>query len=88
LVAEEENSNLRYVFVLFFLGLLLTLVGITVLIFAVVFSGGSISFGGVIIIGPLPIIIGGGPEVTLLVALAIILTIFSIILFSIIGRRR
>jgi uncharacterized membrane protein len=87
MVAEEKNSNLRYVFVLFFLGFLLTLVGITVLIFAVVFSGGSISFGGVIIIGPLPIITGGGPEAALMVTLAIILTILSIILFLIIGRK-
>jgi|Deesub1362A_J573_1020465.scaffolds.fasta_scaffold52870_2 uncharacterized membrane protein len=87
MVVEEKNSNLRYVFALFFLGFLLILVGITVLIFAVVFSGGPISFGGVIIIGPLPIIIGWGPEAALLVTLAIILTIFSIVLFLIIGRK-
>lgn len=88
MVAEEENSNPQYMFILFFLGFLLILVGITVLILAIVFSGGSISFGGVIIIGPFPIIVGGGPEATLMVIFAIILAILSIIAFLIMGRRK
>ena len=68
------------------LGIALVLVGIAVLVVASLFLGGG-SVGGVILIGPIPIVLGAGPDAGLLIAISIILTLISIILFLIMNRR-
>ena len=68
------------------LGITLVFVGIAVLVVASLFLGGG-SVGGVILIGPIPIVLGAGPDAGLLIAISIILTLISIILFLIMNRR-
>lgn len=70
-----------------FLGLALVFVGITVLVIASVVLGGSGSVGGVILIGPIPIVFGAGPDAEWLIAISIILTIVSVVLFLITNRK-
>jgi uncharacterized membrane protein len=48
---------------------------------------GNGSGGAVILIGPIPIILGGGPYSFELVELAVVLTIVAVILFLIVRRR-
>jgi uncharacterized membrane protein len=69
------------------LGIILVFVGIGVLVAASVVWGGSGSFGGIILIGPIPIIFGSGPDVSWLIAISLILTIVSLALFLIMNRR-
>lgn len=70
------------------LGISLIFVGIAVIIVASVFaSGGSSSVGGVIFIGPFPIVFGTGPDAAWLIALGVVLAIISIILFLVMNRR-
>jgi len=45
-----------------------------------VFSGAS-NFGAVVFIGPIPIILGTGPQFLLAIVLAVALTILGVILF-------
>jgi len=79
-------SNRFFLFLI--LGFVLVFVGIIViLVAAVLYGGGSASFGGVIFIGPFPIVIGAGPEVTLMVLFGIILAILSVIMFLVMSRR-
>jgi uncharacterized membrane protein len=69
-----------------FLGIILVFVGIAVLVVASVVFGGS-SVGGVILIGPIPIVFGAGPNAAWLIAVSIILTVVSVVLFLIMNRR-
>jgi uncharacterized membrane protein len=69
------------------LGITLVFVGIAVLVVASVVLGGSGSVGGVILIGPIPIVFGAGPDAGWLIAISIILTAVSVILFLVMNRR-
>ena len=50
-------------------------------------SGDSASFGGVIFIGPFPIVFGAGPDAVWLVAIAITIAVVSIVVFLTMRRR-
>jgi uncharacterized membrane protein len=70
------------------LGFVLVFVGIiVVLVAAVLYGGGSANFGGIIFIGPFPIVIGAGPDATLMVLFGIILAVLSVIMFIVMSRR-
>lgn len=69
------------------LGITMVFAGIAVLVVASLVFGGSGSVGGVILIGPIPIVFGAGSEAGLLIAVSIILTVVSIIFFVITNRR-
>jgi uncharacterized membrane protein len=68
------------------LGIALVFIGVAVLVLASVFLGGG-SVGGVVLIGPIPIVFGAGPEAGWLIAASIIITIISIILFLVLNKR-
>ena len=69
------------------LGITLVFVGIAVLVIASLVLGGSGSVGGIILIGPIPIIFGAGPDAGWLIAISIILTVLSVVLFLVLNRR-
>jgi uncharacterized membrane protein len=78
----------RRFFLFLILGFVLVFAGIIIVLVAAVFSGsGSASFGGVIFIGPFPIVIGAGPEASLMVLFGIILAVLSVIVFLVLRRR-
>jgi uncharacterized membrane protein len=70
-----------------FLGIALVFVGIAVLVIASVVLGGSGSVGGVILIGPIPIVFGAGPDAGWLIVISVIITIVSVVLFLVMNRR-
>ncbi len=72
---------------LLFLGITLVFVGIFVIVVASVAFEGSGSVGGVILIGPIPIVFGAGPDPGLLVAVGIVITIISVVLFLVFNKR-
>ena len=75
-------------FLLLVLGFVLLVIGITVLLVASwSYGGGSASVGVVIFIGPFPIVIGAGPEVTWVVMFSTILAVLSVLLFIVINRK-
>jgi uncharacterized membrane protein len=69
------------------LGIALVFVGVAVLVFASLVLGGQGSVGGVILIGPIPIVFGAGPDAGWLIAISVILTAVSVILFLVLNRR-
>ena len=69
------------------LGIALVFVGIAVLVVATLVLGGSGSVGGIILIGPIPIVFGSGPDAGWLIAISVILTVASIALFLIMNKR-
>ena len=74
-------------FGLLLLGIALVFAGIAVIVVATVVLGGSGSVGGVILIGPIPIVFGAGPEAGWLIAVGIAFTIISVALFLVLNRR-
>lgn len=75
-------------FSLVVLGISLVFVGVAVIIVASVFAGGgSGSVGGVIFIGPFPIVFGAGPDAAWLIALGVVFAIISVVLFLVMNRR-
>ncbi|MEM3578316.1 MAG: DUF131 domain-containing protein [Candidatus Bathyarchaeia archaeon] len=89
---KEEKSEETFAFqrfmLLFIIGFVMIFVGVIILmVAAAVYGGGTASFGGIIFIGPIPIVFGAGPEAMLMVMVAIILAVLSIIMFFIFRRK-
>ncbi|MCW4001173.1 MAG: DUF131 domain-containing protein [Candidatus Bathyarchaeota archaeon] len=72
---------------LLFLGLSLVFVGVAVIVVTSIAMGGLGSFGGVVMIGPIPIVFGSGPDAAWLIGLSVTLTIISLVLFYVFSRR-
>jgi uncharacterized membrane protein len=85
---EEGITVYSRLFLFLVLGFVLVFVGIIViLVAAVLYGGGSASVGAVIFIGPFPIVIGAGPDVTLIVLFSIILVVLSVVVFLVMNRK-
>jgi uncharacterized membrane protein len=86
--AEEGITVSSRLFLFLILGFALVVVGIIVILIAtVLYGGGSASAGAVIFIGPFPIVIGAGPDVTWIVLFSIILVVLSVVVFLVMNRK-
>lgn len=87
----EENGEAVNVskepLILLFVGLSVLIAGIAVITVASTLEGGSSSFGGVIFIGPFPIVFGAGPDAAWLVTLSIIIAVLMFVLFFVLRRK-
>jgi uncharacterized membrane protein len=79
----EVSSRL---WILVLAGISLVFVGIVVIVVASLVLGGSGSVGGVIFIGPIPIVFGAGPDAIWLIAISIVILVISIVLFLVLNR--
>lgn len=87
---EDKNGGIRIsgrLFGLLLLGIALVFVGIVVLVVVSVVLGGSGSVGGVILIGPIPIVFGVGPNSTWLIIISVMMAVLSIALYVLLSRR-
>jgi uncharacterized membrane protein len=82
-----EASAFKKFIILFIVGLVMIFVGVIILMLtATLYGEGAASFGGIIFIGPVPIVFGAGPEALLMVIIAVILAVLSIIIFFVFRR--
>jgi uncharacterized membrane protein len=87
--AEDEGIGLSGRLLGFLLlGIALVFVGFAVIVVVSVVLSGSGSAGGIILVGPIPIIFGAEPDASWLIVISIILTAVSIILFLILNKRQ
>jgi len=88
---EEESEAPRifqsFLSKLFLLSFLLIFIGVIFIVISVVLLGTPASAGVVLVLGPIPIILGTGPYATLALVLAVILTILSIVMFFVFQKR-
>lgn len=85
---DEDVGLADRFFLLLIVGVIIVFVGVAVvLIAAVLYSGGSVSAGVIIFIGPFPIVIGAGPDATWIVLVSVILAVLSVIVFLVMNRR-
>lgn len=83
----EQTGRFEGFLILFFIGFFIIFAGVLFLVAAALFSGETANIGGVIFIGPIPIVFGAGPEAHWLVLFAIILAVLSIIMFFILRKK-
>jgi uncharacterized membrane protein len=80
--SEEESIDVSSkLFRLLILGIALVLVGTAVLIVVFFVSGSSTSVGGVVFIGPIPIVFGSSPNASWLITIGVILAVLSVVLY-------
>ena len=87
---EDEDKGISVssrLFGFLLLGIALVFIGIIILVVATLVFGGSASVGGIILIGPIPIVFGVGPDASWLIVISIILVVLSIVLFLVMNRR-
>jgi uncharacterized protein (TIGR00304 family) len=65
-------------------GIILMLVGFVLVLIGAVLSASNAAFGGLIMIGPIPIAFGSSPEITVV---AMVIGLLLILMFFILGRR-
>jgi uncharacterized membrane protein len=68
-------------------GFAIIFVGVVLIVIAALLNSNSGSVGGVIFIGPFPIVFGIGPDAIWLIAISIIIAIMMLVLFYIWRRR-
>ena len=85
---DEGVAVSSRLFLLLISGFLLVFVGIAVIVVAsALYSGGSVSGGVVIFIGPFSIVVGAGPDVSLIILVSVILAVLSVVVFLVMNRR-
>ena len=86
--SEEGMPVHSRFFLLLLAGFVLVVVGVVVVLVAMVLTGsGSVSGGAVIFIGPFPIVVGAGPDVSLIILVSVILAVLSVVVFLVMNRR-
>lgn len=83
---NDESSVFQRFLMFFVIGFFIICVGVIILMVAVVLSNGSTGFGVRIFIGPFPMVIGAGLQVTWIVLFVLVLAILSIVMFRILHR--
>jgi uncharacterized membrane protein len=85
-INTQPNRPQKFL-ILFILGFFIVCLGIIILMVAALLYGkDAVNFGAIIFIGPVPIIVGAGPEAVWMVLFVIILAVLSIIMFLIMRR--
>jgi uncharacterized membrane protein len=93
-VENEEQGNhdegiaiSNTLFILLLVGFAVLIIGIIIVIIGSVFGSGSTSVGGVIFIGPFPIVFGVGPDAVWLIVISIIIAVSMFVLFFVMRKR-
>ena len=82
--SEDEDEEIQVssrLFMFLMLGFAVVIIGIILVMASSLLGGGSASVGGVIFIGPFPIVIGAGPDAVWLIAISIAISVLMILSF-------
>ncbi len=84
---EEGIKVSSSFFLLLMLGFAVVVIGIILVAVASLLGGGSTSVGGVIFIGPFPIVFGAGPDAAWLITISVVISVVMIVVFVLMKRR-
>src|SRR3990172_1576964 len=87
---EDSDEGIQIssrLFALLMVGFGFVIVGIVLVVVASLLGVGSASVGGVIFIGPFPIVVGAGPNALWLIVISLIISVVMIVLFVLMRRR-
>ena len=88
--AEDNDEGVNVsnkLLTILIVGFSVLVAGIVMVIVASALGGGSSSFGGVIFIGPFPIVFGAGLDAAWLIALSILIAVLMFTLFLVMRRK-
>ncbi len=87
---ESENDGVevsgRFIAVLT-IGFAIVIAGFALIIISSLVGGGSANVGGVIFIGPFPIVFGAGPDAIWLVLISLVISVVMIVIFVLMRRK-
>ncbi|OFX16680.1 hypothetical protein A3K71_02210 [archaeon RBG_16_50_20] len=72
---------------LFFIAFAVIFVGTLLMTIGSLSNAGTMGGGAVILIGPIPIILGVGPYSTVMIGLALVLAIFAVLFYFLLRKR-
>jgi uncharacterized membrane protein len=84
---DEGVDISNKLFLLLLAGFAVLIIGIIIVIISSAFGSASTSVGGVIFIGPFPIVFGAGPDAVWLIAISIIIAVSMFVLFLVMRKR-
>lgn len=90
-MGEERAGLADWGLRLFFLGLAVVLIGFALVVLGMLLQPStpfSDSFGGVVLIGPIPILFGAGPEASTLIVIGLVIAVVLMIVSLLTARRR
>jgi uncharacterized membrane protein len=70
-----------------FVGFVIIVVGVVFVVLSSALGEGSVSAGGVIFIGPFPIVFGVGPDAAWLIVISLVIAVLMLVLFFVWIRR-
>ncbi len=76
----------RFIAVLM-IGFAILIAGFALIIISSLAGGGSANVGGVIFIGPFPIVFGAGPDAIWLVLISLVISVVMIVIFVLMRRK-
>ena len=85
---NQKSGQPQYMGYLMFSAIILVVLGLVMIFLGAVLSGGELSTGGILLIGPIPVIFGGGPLGQVLALLATILAIILLALMLYLSTRK
>jgi uncharacterized membrane protein len=86
--AGEEPRSSQGFLALFIIGFFMMVLGVMFLMFAAMLHvKNQAGFGAIILIGPIPVVLGAGPEASWMVLLVVILAVLSLMLFLLMRKR-
>ena len=85
---DNDSDGRKKALILFAIGFAIVLVGVVIVAVAAFLSGGNLAgVDAVILIGPVPIVVGAGADSTWLILFGTILTVLSLAIFLVMRRR-
>ena len=84
---NDQPIKFGKLLILFVVGFAMIFMGIMIFMVAAWLSKGSANFGVLIFVGPIPIVVGAGPEASWMVLFALIIAVLSIMMFLVLRRK-
>lgn len=85
---QDEGMEVSRVITLLMFGFAIVIMGVLLIVVASLLGGGSASVGGIIFIGPFPIVFGAGPDAVWMIAISIVISVVMIVVFVLMRRRK
>ncbi|MCS7096778.1 MAG: DUF131 domain-containing protein [Nitrososphaerota archaeon] len=80
------ERQVKWFLMLFLTGFFMVLAGMALLTFTAFSNGDSVGVGGIIFIGPIPIVFGAGPEPHWLIIIATVLGVICMVMMLLMKR--
>ena len=89
-ISEDEGEGIQVssrLVMCLMIGFAVVIIGIILVMAASLLGGGSASVGGIVFIGPFPLVVGVGPDAVWLISISVAISVVMVLAFWLIRRR-